>query len=212
MQTIDASVEEDTFLMADDTGCLESVKARNIAHSGAYIGIIKRNINNTLHDREVDIVHIPIVEVEPIEYEKLREYLESNTEATIAVQVDFSQDPEVHRKIKMELWFSPTESKAITYITEMKSFILNQPDNILFQPRFVMHSQTATKQYVGCFSSGRFCPPEIEFEGKPEGTKILSESLRELIIARGNLKKWFRYVYQFERRCLRVKEAELWTE
>lgn len=54
--------------MADDTGCLESVKAHNIADSGAYLGIIKRNINNTLHDREVDIVHIPILEIEPSDY------------------------------------------------------------------------------------------------------------------------------------------------
>lgn len=37
--------------MADDVGCLQSVKANNIANTGAYIGIIKRNINNTLYDK-----------------------------------------------------------------------------------------------------------------------------------------------------------------
>ena len=37
--------------MVDDIGCMESIKAKNIAGSGAYIGIIKRNINNTLNDK-----------------------------------------------------------------------------------------------------------------------------------------------------------------
>lgn len=40
---------------------MESVKAQNLAVSGAYIGIIKRNINNTLHDKEINVVHIPIL-------------------------------------------------------------------------------------------------------------------------------------------------------
>lgn len=62
-------------MIADDSKCLESVKARNLASSGAYIGIIKRNINNTLHDREVDIVHIPILEVEPNHYEAIVDYM-----------------------------------------------------------------------------------------------------------------------------------------
>lgn len=52
-------------MMADDSGCLESVKAKSIAETGAFLGLIKRNINNTLYDREVDLVHIPILEVDP---------------------------------------------------------------------------------------------------------------------------------------------------
>lgn len=57
--------EDDIFIMADDSECLESVKAKNIASSGGYVGIIKQNINNTLHDKEVNLVHIPIVELSP---------------------------------------------------------------------------------------------------------------------------------------------------
>ena len=47
--------------MADDSECLESVKAKNIATSGGYAGIIKQNLNNTLHDKEINLVHIPIL-------------------------------------------------------------------------------------------------------------------------------------------------------
>jgi hypothetical protein len=43
--------EEDIFILADDSECLESIKAKNIANSGGYVGIIRQNINNTLHDK-----------------------------------------------------------------------------------------------------------------------------------------------------------------
>lgn len=78
-------------MMADDSGCLESVKAHNLANSGAYIGIIKKNINNTLHDKEIDIVHIPILEIEPSNYEVITNYLKKNPTQTISLTADFSK-------------------------------------------------------------------------------------------------------------------------
>lgn len=54
---------EDIFVMVDDEACMESVKAKNVADSGAYVGIVKRNYNRTEHDREIDTVHIPILEI-----------------------------------------------------------------------------------------------------------------------------------------------------
>jgi len=45
------SDNEDFFVLADDSECLESVKAKNIAASGGYAGIIKQNSNNTLFDK-----------------------------------------------------------------------------------------------------------------------------------------------------------------
>ncbi len=59
------SFEEDLFVLADDSECLESVKAKNIANSGAYVAIVKQNLNNTLHDKEISLVHIPVVELAP---------------------------------------------------------------------------------------------------------------------------------------------------
>ena len=56
-------LDDDIFILADDSECLESVKAKNIANSGGYVGIIKQNIANTLHDKEINLVHIPIVEL-----------------------------------------------------------------------------------------------------------------------------------------------------
>lgn len=35
------SMEDDIFVLADDSECLESIKAKNIANSGGYVGIIR---------------------------------------------------------------------------------------------------------------------------------------------------------------------------
>lgn len=73
----------------------------------------------------------------------------------------------------MEIWLSPTQEKAYQYILDMQLFIQNQPEKISFAPHFVLHSQSNRKQYIGCYSSGRFCPPELEYEGKSEGSNIM---------------------------------------
>lgn len=75
------------------------MKAHNIAASGAYLAIIKRNINNTLHDREVDIVHIPVLEIEPSDYKILQDYMKSNVNTTISLLADFTSVTE-HTKIE----------------------------------------------------------------------------------------------------------------
>lgn len=66
------------------------MKAHNLAASGAYIGIIKRNINNTLHDKTVDLVHIPILEIDPTDYDTLISYIQKNPDTTIAMLADFN--------------------------------------------------------------------------------------------------------------------------
>ena len=47
------------------------MKAKNIANSGGYVGIIKENVNNTLHDKESNLVHIPILEIGGADYVRL---------------------------------------------------------------------------------------------------------------------------------------------
>ena len=63
------SKNEEIFILTDDTECLQSIKAKNIADSGGYVGLIKQNINNTLHDKEIKLVHIPIIEIKPSDYD-----------------------------------------------------------------------------------------------------------------------------------------------
>ncbi len=48
----------------------------------------------------------------------------------------------------------------------MKDFIVNQPQIVSFSPHYVLQSQKERKNYVGCLSNGRYCPIEIEYEGK----------------------------------------------
>jgi hypothetical protein len=81
----------------------------------------------------------------------------------------------------------------------MRGFVTSQARDIYFQPRFVLHSQEQRRQYVGCLSSGRFCPVEVEFEGKTEGINIVKESLRQIIIAEKSMSAWFKYAHYYYR-------------
>lgn len=53
------------FVLVNDLVCLESVKAKNIVSGGGILGLMKQNIENSLHDKDFSIVHIPIVEIKP---------------------------------------------------------------------------------------------------------------------------------------------------
>lgn len=67
----------------------------------------------------------------------------------------------------------------------------------------MLHSQQSrATQYLGCLSSGRYCPPELEFEGTPAGGKIVGEALRQVIIARGDIGKWYAYAGLYVDKCL----------
>jgi hypothetical protein len=101
------------------------VKAHNLAVSGAYVGIIKHNINNTLYDKEVDMVHIPILSIQPEDFDILTTYMKNNPTKTISLLADFNSDVK-KKKINMELWLSPTQEKAYSYILSLSSFIVKQ--------------------------------------------------------------------------------------
>lgn len=94
---------------------MESVKAKNIAESGAYIGIIKKNYNQTAHDREIDTVHIPILEIEPADFNTLLESIKTNKEGSISALADFNPEDEQF-KMRIELWMSPTQVEAYNYV------------------------------------------------------------------------------------------------
>ena len=79
--------------------------------SGGYAGIIKQNINNTLYDKEVNLVHIPMLEINSTDYDKLVTYLNSNIESKAALSIDFT-DLSQTRPVNVEMWFSPTEKES----------------------------------------------------------------------------------------------------
>lgn len=133
------------------------MKARHIGASGGYAGIIRQNSNNTLFDKEISLVHIPILEVAPAVFDQLRDYLQANNNSQAALSIDFTDDSQTH-PVNVELWFSPTEASSYEFLLKMKDFLTGQPDVLSFTPHYVLQSQRETKNYIGCLSSGRYCP------------------------------------------------------
>jgi hypothetical protein len=143
-------------VLADDSECLESVKGKNIANSGGYAGIIKQNINNTLHDKEAGLIHIPLLELTPMSYDALLAALQENN-STAQLLLDFTDHTQTH-PINLELWLSPVDAAAYEFILSLEDFITGQPEVVGFTPHYVLQSQRESKIYIGCLSSGRYCP------------------------------------------------------
>ena len=55
----------------------------------------------------------------------------------------------------------------------MQDFLAKQEEIVSFTPHYVLQSQRESKNYIGCLSSGRYCPSEIEYEGRYEGKNIV---------------------------------------
>ena len=77
-------------MFANDKNCLESLKASFLVESGAFIGVIKKNLNNTLHDKEINVVHIPILELDPTIYDKIVKFKKENPNTSVSMVADFN--------------------------------------------------------------------------------------------------------------------------
>ena len=145
-------------------------------------------------------------------FDQLRDYLQASNNSQAALSIDFTDDSQSH-PVNVELWFSPTEASSYEFLLKMKDFLTGQPEVVSFTPHYVLQLQRETKNYIGCLSSGRYCPSEIEFEGKYEGKNIVEESLRQLIIWKMDItrQKWWSYIEQFHNNCLRNHE-DLFTD
>lgn len=94
------------------------MKAKNIANSGAYVAIIRQNINNTLHDKESSLVHIPVVELPPESFDALAQAVREST-SPLTLSLDFT-DRSLSHTVNLEVWFSPTEQSTYAFLLEMR--------------------------------------------------------------------------------------------
>ena len=141
----------------------------------------------------------------------LEQYLRKNNGSKVTLSIDFTDHSQTH-PINIEMWFSPTEVDSFAFLLGMRDFLTEQQSFLSFKPHYVLQSQRDTTNYLGCYSSGRYCPTEIEYKGKSEGSNIVSETLRQIIIWDLSPSLWWDYIDQFYHNCIRnVPEAFLNT-
>lgn len=91
--------------------------------------------------------------------------MKGNPDKIVSLSIDFTDISQTH-PVNVQVWFSPTERQSYLFLLDIKSFIQRQSDVVSFTPHYVLQSQRESKNYIGCLSSGRYCPTEIEYEGK----------------------------------------------
>jgi hypothetical protein len=99
-------------------------------------------------------------------------FITANPETKVTISIDFTDHSQTHL-VNLELWFSPTEKQSYEFLFEMQDFLAKQEEIVSFTPHYVLQSQRESKNYIGCLSSGRYCPSEIEYEGRYEGKNIV---------------------------------------
>ena len=113
-----------------------------------------------------------MLEINSTDYDKLVTYLNSNNESKASLSIDFTDISQTH-PVNVEMWFSPTEKESYEFLLEMREFLTGQDEYLSFRPHYVLQSHRETTNFLGCYSSGRYCPTEIEYKGKPEGANIV---------------------------------------
>ena len=73
--------------MADDATCFESTKAKNIMKGGGLVGLIKQNVNTTLHDKDVNVVHIAIAELGADDFDEISAFMSNNPSAVVSMSL-----------------------------------------------------------------------------------------------------------------------------
>jgi hypothetical protein len=148
--------DEDVFMLVDGQDCLESVKANNVANSGAFAMIVRRNILSTFQDMESSTVHIPVLEMEPSHWDTIKDFLINNPREVITSQADFDSssaaDADTNnnnsassktKQVQLQFWMTPTQTVSYLFLSEMTSFLsaLMTQAQMLIAPHFALHSQ-----------------------------------------------------------------------
>jgi hypothetical protein len=55
--------------------------------AGGIVGIMRENYNTTLHDKEINLVHIPIAELSPEIFDDIVQYKNSNNSGSITLSI-----------------------------------------------------------------------------------------------------------------------------
>ena len=143
-------------MLVDGQDCLESVKANNVANSGAFAMIVRRNILSTFQDMESSTVHIPVLEMEPSHWDTIKDFLINNPREVITSQADFDSssaaDADTNnnnsassktKQVQLQFWMTPTQTVSYLFLSEMTSFLsaLMTQAQMLIAPHFALHSQ-----------------------------------------------------------------------
>ena len=218
----DSQYNEDfKILIAKRGGCSFVHKARNAQIGGYSMIIVINNMQTDIKkiimtdDGSGNDIYIPISMISKDDGEKIIDYMKSNKDSKIIVEINFIKKFGKYKKVDFKLFFSSSELRAYELFNNLAQYMNKFGEQIKFTPIYVVHrapfyDEKNPIRVVNCVSKGKYCYFPKSTTITNDGQAIIMEDLRQKCIynyalSENNIFLYLNYLKSFHSECL-VKE------
>ena len=211
------------ILLTYSGSCPVSQKARYAQNAGASMLIIinKSNsiLNSIIYTETGNDIYIPVAYIDNKDGKILEEYILTNPDDRILVDIDFKPNPK--NFVDFKFFFSSSEPRAYELIGNMTKYMDKFGGKIIFNPIYVVHKnpyyvQENPTSNINCVSRGVYCYYPKETTITKEGYKILMEDIRQKCMYNINkdndITQYFKYLATFAKLCIFAEKKSLTRE
>lgn len=219
--TLNFADEPDTvsvpILLAKRGICTFDKKARFAENAGAKALLVVDNVDELVEYVVMSDsgfggnIQIPSFLLSKRDGEEVVRYVELLREEVI-LKLQF--EVRKNEKVKMEMWFSPNEKRANSFLSEFSSYGSQfSLSNLNFTPHYALwncrecYDKGFTLDHPDCISGGRYCAPDPDGTGPAKGRDVILEDIRELCVFELSVKKetyayWMNYMREYNNTCV----------
>jgi len=219
--TLNFADEPDTvsvpILMSKRGGCTFAQKARWAENAGAKALLVVDNVDELVEFVVMTDsgyggnIQIPSFLVGKRDGEEVLRYVEQLREEVV-VKLQF--EVRKNERVRMELWFSPNEQRANSFLSDFSPYGREFPlSHLNFTPHYALWNcrecldSKFTLDHPDCISGGRYCAPDPDGTGPAKGRDVILEDIREICVFEQSLRKetyllWMDYMREFNATCV----------
>ena len=206
------------ILIAKRGGCSFVHKARNAQLGGYSMVIVVNNMQTEIKkiimtdDGSGNDIYIPIAMISKDDGEKIIEYMQSQKESQIIVEINFIKKETKYKKIDFKLFFSSSELKAYELFNNLAQYMNKFGEQVNFTPIYVVHrapfyDEKNPIRVVNCVSKGKYCYFPKSTTIINDGQAIIMEDLRQKCVYNYAMEKenifiYLNYLKYFHAECL----------
>jgi hypothetical protein len=157
-------------------------------------------------------IYIPIAMISKDDGEKIINFMQSNKESPIIVEINFIKKVGKYKKIDFKLFFSSSELRAYELFNNLAQYMNKFEDQVNFTPIYVVHrapfyDENNPIRVVNCVSKGKYCYFPKETTIINDGQAIIMEDLRQKCVynyalIKENIFVYLNYLKYFHAECL----------
>ena len=207
-------VQINNIVLANDSKCSLSVKAKNIQNSGGAAMIIVSSKNNFSEELNIDdhdgrTITIPSKIINKDSGQIISHFLSTREDSKVLISMSFTE-MDFDNKINFMLFFRSDQIKALHFFNEFKYYKELLGNKLIFTPvykytkcEFCPSEDSLSEKYENtCLKNGNFCGSiNVDLEIL-DSRKILLENLRQkCIYEEYDINTYWEYMQKFSDLC-----------